>query len=115
MSTLKATKYPIALQIRHPGWECRLLYHAPVNIQFTSTLTAEDEHEIAPAIMTALSAILDLLPIAYRIRIETRDSQVYQISGPSPRQAGSIAIGTSPAPRTLFGTAPEPIRLRIGD
>jgi hypothetical protein len=53
-----------------------------VNIQFTSTLTPEDENQAAPAILKALSGILDLLPIAYAIRIETSDCHVYQHTGP---------------------------------
>ena len=53
-----------------------------VNIRFTSSLTAEDENVLAPAVLAALSSILDLLPIAYMIRIDTSDSQVYQHSGP---------------------------------
>ena len=47
-------------------------------IRFTSSMTAEDENRLAPALLKALSSILDLLPIAYAIRIETSDSQVYQ-------------------------------------
>ena len=52
-----------------------------VNIRFTSSLTAEDENLLAPAVLAALTSILDLLPIAYMIRIDTSDSQVYQHSG----------------------------------
>lgn len=52
-----------------------------MNIRFTSSLTAEDENLLAPAVLAALTSILDLLPIAYMIRIDTSDSQVYQHSG----------------------------------
>jgi hypothetical protein len=52
-----------------------------VNIRFTSSLTPEDENLIAPGVLRALASILDLLPIAYLIRIDTSDSQVYQQSG----------------------------------
>jgi hypothetical protein len=52
-----------------------------MNIRFTSSLTPEDENAMAPAIITALKAILDLLPIAYMIRIDTSDANVYQYSG----------------------------------
>ena len=52
-----------------------------VNIRFTSSLTAEDENLLAPAVLAALTSILDLLPIAYMVRIDTSDSQVYQHSG----------------------------------
>jgi hypothetical protein len=36
---------------------------------------------MAPAVLKMLASILDLLPIAYVIRIDTVDSQVYQHSG----------------------------------
>ncbi len=54
-----------------------------VNIRFTSTLTPEDENTVAPAVLRALSSILDLFPIAYVIRIDTTDSQVYLHSRPT--------------------------------
>jgi hypothetical protein len=54
-----------------------------VNIRFTSSLTPEDENIVAPAILRAFASILDLLPIAYNIRIETSDSRTYQHAGPS--------------------------------
>ena len=53
-----------------------------VNIRFTSSLTADDENRIAPAVINAIASILDMLPIAYMLRIDTSDSQVYQHSGP---------------------------------
>jgi hypothetical protein len=49
-----------------------------VLIRFTSSMTADDENKLASALLKALSSILDLLPIAYALRIETSDSQVYQ-------------------------------------
>jgi hypothetical protein len=69
-----------------------------VNIRFTSSLTPEDENRIAPVVLSALAGILDLLPIAYAIRIDTADARVYQHTGP---------LVESPA-----GT--EPLRLRPG-
>ncbi len=53
-----------------------------VNIRFTSSLTDHDENTIAPALLKAVVSILDTLPIAYVIRIDTSDSQVYQHSQP---------------------------------
>jgi hypothetical protein len=53
-----------------------------VNIRFTSSLTDHDENAIAPALLRAVVSILDALPIAYVIRIDTSDSQVYQHSRP---------------------------------
>ena len=52
-----------------------------VNIRFTSSLTPEDENLLAPALLKALAAILELLPIAYSIRIETCDSHTYHHTG----------------------------------
>ena len=68
-----------------------------MNIRFTSSLTPEDENVVAPALMAAVGAILDLLPIAYVIRIDTSDSQVYQHSGPN---RPSLAIPPRQAPPT---------------
>lgn len=69
-----------------------LAQHTPiVKIRFTSSLTSEDENLVAPAVLKALSHILDLLPIAYTLRIETSDSHIYQHSRP-----------------TMDRTAPEP-------
>jgi hypothetical protein len=53
-----------------------------VDITLTSTLTAEDENIIAPAILKAVTNILDHLPIAYRVRIDTIDCQCYMGKGP---------------------------------
>ena len=49
-----------------------------VHIEFTSTLTTEDENRLAPAVLKALSGLLDMLPIAYMIRVETTDQNVFE-------------------------------------
>jgi hypothetical protein len=49
-----------------------------MEIRFISSLTAEDEELFAPAVLKAVSALLDQLPIAYTLRIETSGSQVFQ-------------------------------------
>jgi hypothetical protein len=49
-----------------------------MEIRFVSSLTADDEDRFAPALLAAVSAILDQLPIAYTIRIETTGSLVFQ-------------------------------------
>lgn len=54
-----------------------------MNIRFISTLTADDENQIAPALVKAVGALLDQLPIAYTVRVETTGAQVYQHSHPS--------------------------------
>lgn len=74
-----------------------------MEITLTSTLTAEDENLIAPAILRAVINILDHLPIAYRVRIDTSDLQCYQHSGPErTRHAPHGPIGLP-----LFGEPPE--------
>jgi hypothetical protein len=50
----------------------------PLEIRFVSSLTTEDEDRIAPALLTAISTLLDQFPIAYTVRIETVGSKVYQ-------------------------------------
>lgn len=49
-----------------------------MNIRFISTLTAEDENTFAPALLKAVSALLDQFPIVYTLRIETTEAQVFQ-------------------------------------
>jgi hypothetical protein len=49
-----------------------------MEIRFVSSLTAEDENLFAPALLKAIGAILDQLPIAYTVRIETTGAQVLQ-------------------------------------
>lgn len=54
-----------------------------MDIRFISSLTAEDENAFAPALLKAVSAVLDQFPIAYTVRIETTGSQVFQHTHPS--------------------------------
>jgi hypothetical protein len=56
---------------------------ARMNIRFVSTLTAEDEANFAPALLRAVGSLLDQLPIAYTVRIETTGDQVFQHSHPA--------------------------------
>jgi hypothetical protein len=49
-----------------------------MEIRFVSSLTAEDENFFAPALVKAMGALLDQLPIAYTLRIETTGAQVFQ-------------------------------------
>ena len=60
-----------------------------VNLRFTSTLTPEDENAMVPAVLQTLTSILDLVPIAYVLRIDTSDGHVYEHSGP-----GTVAPST---------------------
>jgi len=40
-----------------------------MDIRFVSSLTSEDEKLFAPALLKAVAALLDQLPIAYTLRI----------------------------------------------
>jgi hypothetical protein len=51
-----------------------------MEIRFISSLTAEDENMFAPALLKAVGTLLDQLPIAYTMRIETTGAQVFQHS-----------------------------------
>jgi hypothetical protein len=70
-----------------------------VNIQFTSTLTTEDENLLAPGVLKSLCAILDLVPVAYSLRIETIDGHVFQHS----------RVGRSAAPGTASDVSDMPL------
>jgi hypothetical protein len=52
---------------------------------------------MAPVVLQAISAMLNALPIAYVIRIDTTDSKVYQISGSG--MGSSPPIGARPDER----------------
>jgi len=67
-----------------------------MNIRFTSSLTPEDENNIAPAILTAMTAVLDLLPIAYAIRIDTTGAQLFQHFGRTVEAVEAIAQPAHP-------------------
>ena len=54
-----------------------------MDIRFISSLTPEDENTFAPALLKAVSAVLDQFPIAYTVRIETTGAQVYQHTHPT--------------------------------
>lgn len=66
---------------------------APMNIRLTSSLTPEDENAVAPALLSAMSKLLDMLPIAYALRIETTDSHVYQHVGEPAESAATPKTG----------------------
>lgn len=53
-----------------------------MDIRFVSSLTSEDEKLFAPGLLKAISAILDQLPIAYTIRIETTGADVFHHAHP---------------------------------
>lgn len=54
-----------------------------MEIRFISSLTPDDENAFAPALLRAVSAMLDQFPIAYTLRVETTGAQVFQHSHPT--------------------------------
>jgi hypothetical protein len=50
-------------------------------------MTAEDENRVAPAVLNSVARLLELLPIAYVLQIETTDGQTYQHSTMANAQA----------------------------
>ena len=79
-----------------------------MEIRFVSSLTAEDENFVAPALLKAVGALLDQLPIAYTLRIETTGAQVLQHS-----HSGFVE---RPASDDLdLATAARSVRFALGD
>ena len=71
-----------------------------MEIRFISSLTAEDEAVIAPAVLKAVSAFLDQLPIAYTLRIETSGAQAFQHTHVQPEPGDRAESSSGPqAPR----------------
>jgi hypothetical protein len=62
-----------------------------MDIRFVSSLTAEDENLFAPALLKSVAALLDQLPIAYTLRIETTGAQVYQHTHATPKEVPPAA------------------------
>jgi hypothetical protein len=60
-----------------------------MDIRFVSSLTSEDEKLFAPALLKAVAAILDQLPIAYTVRIETTGADVFQHAHAAPVEDGN--------------------------
>jgi hypothetical protein len=54
-----------------------------MDIRFVSSLTPDDENALAPALLKAASALLDQMPIAYTLRLETTGAQVFVHSHPA--------------------------------
>jgi hypothetical protein len=61
-----------------------------MDIRFISSMTAEDEEVFAPAVVKAVSAFLDQLPIAYTLRIETSGAQVFQHTHVQPEHVEAV-------------------------
>lgn len=74
----------------------------PVHIEVTSTLTQEDENHLAPAVLKLLSGILEMLPVAYMVRVETTDEHVFQQVNPQLTKWDTIPhASAADTPRTF--------------
>jgi hypothetical protein len=72
-----------------------------VHIEVTSTLTQEDENRVAAAVVKTLSAMLDMLPISYLVRVETTDQSVLE----------NVSVGLSAWDPVTSFTADAPLPL----
>jgi hypothetical protein len=77
-----------------------------MEIHFISSLTADDEDAFAPAVLTAISALLDQLPIAYTVRIETTGSRSFQHSHLPPETVESSYGTGHPDPGARLQSTP---------
>jgi hypothetical protein len=77
-----------------------------MEIRFVSSLTAEDENLFAPALLKAVGALLDPLPIAYTVRIETTGAQVFQHTSAEDSAAVIGGDSGSETPRALRSRSP---------
>jgi hypothetical protein len=71
-----------------------------MDIHFISSLNPDDEDRLAPALLAALRPMLELLPIAYTVRIRTSSNNVYQHTRAElepPRTATADDPGPDPA------------------
>ncbi len=75
-----------------------------MRIELASTLTQEDEDRLAPALLKALSGLLDMLPIAYMIRVETTDEHVLQHVSPKIVAWDQIGPISTDTPRPIVGS-----------
>ena len=55
-----------------------------MEIRFVSSLTEEDENRLAGSLVAAVQLLLEPLPIAYVLRIETGSAKIFQHSQFSP-------------------------------
>jgi hypothetical protein len=67
-----------------------------MHIRFISGLTAEEEDELAPALLQSVTTLLDRFPLAYTLRIETSGNQVYQHTQPARPTAEPTPVATLP-------------------
>lgn len=76
-----------------------------MDIRFVSTLTSEDEERVAGALLAALVALLEDLPITYALRIETAGQKVFQQTN-MPNSGASAASASGSTVEAVAKAAP---------
>lgn len=66
-----------------------------MEIRFISTLTPEDENRVGPSLLQAITSLLDNLPLAYTLRIETTGERVFQHDHIAPQPREGFTVGES--------------------
>jgi len=79
-----------------------------MDIRFISSLTSEDEARFAPALLKAMSELLDQFPITYSVRIETAGGRVLHHP---PTTAEVVSAWATP---TSSSTGPAQLGVRAG-
>lgn len=74
-----------------------------MNIRFISSLTPEDEDRIAPSLLGAVGPLLDALPLAYTIRIETSNGKIFQHAHTGPEVGDQGGDVDTVPPRAVAG------------
>lgn len=68
-----------------------------MDITFISSITPDDEVRVASAFLDLVGAVLDSLPLAYTVRIQTADGTTLERTHPTMR-LNSPLRPTPPAP-----------------
>jgi hypothetical protein len=63
-----------------------------MEIRFISSLTPEDENRVAPSVLQAITSLLDNLPIAYTLRIQTTGDRVFQHNHVAAKPANDFIV-----------------------
>jgi hypothetical protein len=69
-----------------------------MEIHIVSSLTPDDESNLAAKVLAAIGSLLDVLPVSYSVRIETANGDAIHRSHNASRRHGN---GTSPDPVSL--------------
>lgn len=77
-----------------------------MDIRFVSSMTPEDEDRVAPGLLSTIGLLLDALPLAYTLRIETSNGKIFQHTRTTPD------VGAEPGPDTMAATLGRLLRQR---